>query len=272
MLSTPTRATAQLVTWHLTDSALPTGGFAHSAGLETFIQSDEVCDAESFARWLHGYLRQASYNEALAVRLAAELAAECAPAAGDAAPQTGVEPQAGAGPGADAEPQAGAASASVTDAVDRLRQLDQLLHACQTARQVRASMNSMGKRWSRIAAIVAPDAPLVAAYKQALDSGQMHGNPGIAAGLVLAAEGVPAAEAVSAYLMQMANSMTQNAIRAIPLGQDTGQRVLVSAYPAVMEAAEATMRRTVADLGVVAPLLEIAQFQHEALRSRMFMS
>ena len=75
-----------------------------------------------------------------------------------------------------------------------------------------------------------------------------------------------------AYLMQMANSMTQNAIRAIPLGQDAGQRVLVDSYHVVEEAAARTMLNTIADLGVVAPRLEVAQMAHESLRSRMFMS
>lgn len=81
-----------------------------------------------------------------------------------------------------------------------------------------------------------------------------------------------AREAVTAYLMQMANSMTQNAIRAIPLGQDAGQRVLVQAYPAITQAAQMTMAHDVSDLGVVAPRLEVAQMAHESLISRMFMS
>lgn len=133
-------------------------------------------------------------------------------------------------------------------------------------------MNSMGKRWSRVAAIVADDDPLVLAYRDKLNARELAGNPGIAAGLVLAATGLPAEEAVRAYLMQMANSMTQNAIRAIPLGQDAGQRVLVDSYHVVEEAAARTMLNTIADLGVVAPRLEVAQMAHESLRSRMFMS
>ena len=150
--------------------------------------------------------------------------------------------------------------------------LDRLVHACQTPKQVRTSMNSMGKRMSRVAAIIAPEDPLVSHYKKSLTDRSLHGNPGIAAGLVLGSVGVGAREAVTAYLMQMANSMTQNAIRAIPLGQDAGQRVLVQAYSAITQAAEMTMEHDVSDLGVVAPRLEVAQMAHESLISRMFMS
>ncbi|STC69237.1 urease accessory protein UreF [Corynebacterium pilosum] len=239
MQSTPTSRRAQLVVWHLTDSALPTGGFAHSAGLETYVQADEVHNPETYGEWLHGYLRQASFNDALAVKLAVQLHSS---------------------------------SKSDEEKLELLEQLDTMLHAAQTPKQVRTSMNSMGKRMSRVAAIVAPEDLLVTEYEKAITARTMHGNPGIAAGLALAASGVGEREAVDAYLMQLANSMTQNAIRAIPLGQDAGQRVLVGAYSTIERAGDMTMEHTLADLGAVAPRLEVAQMQHEALRSRMFMS
>lgn len=239
MQSIPTSRRAQLVVWHLTDSALPTGGFAHSAGLETYVQADEVHNPETYGEWLHGYLRQASFNDALAVKLAVQLHSS---------------------------------SKSDEEKLDLLKQLDTMLHAAQTPKQVRTSMNSMGKRMSRVAAIVAPEDLLVTEYEKAITARTMHGNPGIAAGLALAASGVGEREAVDAYLMQLANSMTQNAIRAIPLGQDAGQSVLVGAYSTIERAGDMTMEHTLADLGAVAPRLEVAQMQHEALRSRMFMS
>lgn len=239
MQNTPTNPLAELAVWHLTDSALPTGGFAHSAGLEIYIQSEEVHDPETYGSWLAGYLRQSSYNDALALRLAYQLHSSGQP---------------------------------LDEATESLRELDQLVHACQTPKQVRASMNSMGKRMSKVAKIVDDQDPLVVAYEQGIASRTMHGNPGIAAGLVFSASGVAEETAVMAYIMQLANSMTQNATRAIPLGQDAGQRVLVQTYPVIKQAAEMTMQHTLADLGAVAPRLEIAQMQHESLRSRMFMS
>ena len=99
-----------------------------------------------------------------------------------------------------------------------------------------------------------------------------RGNPGIAFGLVLGAAGVEEYTAVEAYLMQLATSMVQNAIRAIPLGQDAGQRLLVGVYDWVSRYAAVTMEHTIHDLGVAAPDMEIAQMEHEFLHSRMFMS
>ncbi|EEI27380.1 urease accessory protein UreF [Corynebacterium glucuronolyticum] len=246
MQSTPTKPQeassserAQLVIWHLTDSALPTGGFAHSAGMETYIQSGAIDDADTFAEWLKGYLYQATFNDALAVRFAVELHNS---------------------------------TIGWDEKVARLNQLDRLLHATLTPKELRAAMQSMGKRMSKVARIVDADDMLVEEYDRGLRAREYKGNPGIALGLVLAAAGVDEYTAAKAYLMQLATSMVQNAIRAIPLGQDAGQRLLVGVYGLVTEFAQQAMEHTVHDLGVAAPDMEIAQMEHEFLRSRMFMS
>lgn len=238
MQSTPTNR-AQLVIWHLTDSALPTGGFAHSAGMETYLQRDVIHDAESFAHWLRGYLYQATFNDALAVRFAVELQN---------------------------------AKLEVAERVEKLRELDALVHATQTPKELRAAMQSMGRRMSKVAKIVDDEDPLVGEYDRGLRAREYKGNPGIAFGLVVAAAGVDERVAVEGYLMQLATSMVQNAIRAIPLGQDAGQRLLVGVYDLVSQFADVTLGHSFYDLGVAAPDMEIAQMEHEFLRSRMFMS
>ncbi len=45
--------------WQLADSAFPTGGFAHSSGLEAAWQCGEVRDRDGFRRFLHDSIRQA---------------------------------------------------------------------------------------------------------------------------------------------------------------------------------------------------------------------
>lgn len=239
MPHTTTSLRAKLITWHLTDSALPTGSFAHSAGLEFYIQSGQIHDAESYGRWLAAYLYQASFNEAFAVRLAIELATS---------------------------------ELSQEEKISQLTELDQMCHASQTPRQIRQSMNTMGKRMSRVVAITVPDDALIDEYAVGINENRNHGNPGIAAGLAFGAAGVSTVDGVHAYLLQMANSMTQNAIRAIPLGQDAGQRTLVAAYEHIERAGQLTMTHSTADLGVVAPAIEVSQMQHEGLHARMFMS
>ena len=38
--------------FQLCDTNLPTGGFSHSFGLETYIQEGQVHDQATFAKWL----------------------------------------------------------------------------------------------------------------------------------------------------------------------------------------------------------------------------
>src|SRR5699024_10345792 len=121
MPNIPTSRRAQLVIWHLTDSALPTGSFAHSAGLETYVQANHVHDAATFSQWLQGYLRQASYNDALAVKFAVWMAG---------------------------------AATSDGDKLKLVAELYAWLHAAYTSRHVRVTVISMCKWWARVAKIV----------------------------------------------------------------------------------------------------------------------
>lgn len=70
----------------------------------------------------------------------------------------------------------------------------------------------------------------------------------------------------------MAITLTQNAVRVIPLGQNAGQSVLTSVRGDVVRAAERVRTLTPLDFGAISPGLEIAQMRHERLRARMYMS
>src|SRR3954464_658604 len=65
----PAASGYQLALQQLTDSALPTGAFAHSLGFETYIERGVVRDEESFGRWLGAFVsQQLTYSDALAMR------------------------------------------------------------------------------------------------------------------------------------------------------------------------------------------------------------
>ncbi len=77
---------------------------------------------------------------------------------------------------------------------------------------------------------------------------------------------------LASYLFTAVTSLTQNAIRAIPIGQDAGQRVLLGTHPKIMDAVRRIQALDADDFGITAPGLEIAQMRHERQRVRMFMS
>ncbi|SLM89050.1 urease accessory protein UreF [Brevibacterium yomogidense] len=234
MPSTATDPAGLLTLIQLSDSALPTGSFSHSFGLESYLERGLVADAEGFAQWLRGYLHQMAFVDALAVRLTAEAA------------RTGDD--------------AG------------VRRTDHLLHAAAIPRQVRDAGTAMGLRMNRIAQVAFPHATAAARYRDAVEEGACHGHPALVFALVAHDAGLDARTSTTAYLMQLATALTQNAIRAIPLGQDAGQRVLAEARGTIPDIVEVVFTLEEHDLGASAPGLEIAQMQHETQRARMFMS
>lgn len=248
MLSSTTPHEPLLALLQLCDSALPTGAFAHTFGMETYLQRGTVHDEATFQEWLAQFVdHQLVYADGLAVRLAAESCA--APGSGS-----------GSGPGKD--PRAG---------IDFLIELDALMYAQALPSQVRQAGLTMGKRLLDIGRLSLPG-PCLESYAAQADAGTCHGHQAIAFGLIGTDHGVPATSLVSAYLFSTVTALMQNAVRGIPIGQNAGQRVLGVMRSHVTRAEARIAQLTLDDLGAVSPGLEIAQMQHETQRARMFMS
>jgi urease accessory protein len=218
----------RLALQQLTDSALPTGAFAHSFGFESYMERGLVHDEGSFAAWLAAFLgQQLTYSDALAIRFLYE----------------GVP----------------------------LEEVDEHLSAQLLPRQVREASTKMGGRLLEIGAEAFPS-PELEAYRALVSEGRAAGHQPLAFAVVARSLGVPLEEALAAYLFAAVTSLTQNAVRAIPLGQNAGQRVLRNAHDGVAAAVERVHTLTPDDFGAVSPGLEVSQMRHEKQRARMFMS
>lgn len=152
-----------------------------------------------------------------------------------------------------------------------LEEVDGLLSASLLPRQVREASVKMGGRLLEIGAEVFPSKDL-ALYRDLVTSGRAAGHQPLAFAVVARSLGVPLQEALAAYLFAAVTSLTQNAVRAIPLGQNAGQRLLRQAADDVAAAVERIPHLTPDDFGAVSPGLEISQMRHERQRARMFMS
>ena len=239
MPNTPTELggaglTGLLTVMQLSDSALPTGSFSHSFGMETYQQRGTVDSAASYTAWATGYLHQVAYTEGLAVRLTHE--------------------------------------AAVDDDHERIARIDQLLYAAAIPQQIRDAGTSMGQRMNTIVEVAIDETTALRNYRDAIEAHECHGHPGVVFALAAAAVDVSVRQAVAAYLMQLGTSLTQNAIRSIPLGQNAGQQVLTELRHVVPEVVDVVFILDEYDLGASAPGLEIAQMMHETQRARMFMS
>ncbi|MFB9651067.1 urease accessory protein UreF [Pseudarthrobacter oxydans] len=150
-------------------------------------------------------------------------------------------------------------------------ELDELLSASLLPRQVREASVKMGLRLLEIGAEVFPS-PELQLYRDLVATGRAAGHQPLAFAVVARSLGVPLPEALAAYLFAAVTSLTQNAVRAIPLGQNAGQRLLRQAADGVAAAVERIPHLTPDDFGAVTPGLEISQMRHERQRARMFMS
>lgn len=243
----------QLPLAQLCDSALPTGAFSHSFGLETYICEGVVDGEASFVSWLRALVStQLTFSEGLGLRLAFEAVA--------------------------------------ADDWEAIAHLDALLVAQAVPIQVRRAGVTMGRRMLTIARLALEGTDggrLLSRYAALIDTGNA-GDTGGTGGtkgsggcrshpaIVLAIAGyaleAPAAAVAAAYLQSSVISLTQNAVRAIPLGQDAGQRAIASVRGDVRAAVRRIGGLDEMDLGAAAPGIEISQMRHERQRARMFMS
>ena len=228
----------QLPLAQLCDSALPTGTFSHSFGLETYIYEGVVDGEASFVSWLRALVStQLTFSEGLGLRLAFE--------------------------------------AVVADDWEAIAHLDELFVAQAVPIQVRRAGVTMGRRLLTIArlALEGTDGDkLLSRYAALVDTEGCRAHPAIVLAIAGYALKAPPAVVTAAYLQSSVISLTQNAVRAIPLGQDAGQRAIASVRDDVRTAVRRIGGLDEMDLGAAAPGIEISQMRHERQRARMFMS
>jgi urease accessory protein len=84
--------------------------------------------------------------------------------------------------------------------------------------------------------------------------------------------GAPAREALLAFGFGWAENMVQAAVKAVPLGQTAGQRILAALADAIPAAVERALQTTDDARQAFAPMLAILSARHETQYSRLFRS
>lgn len=94
----------------------------------------------------------------------------------------------------------------------------------------------------------------------------------VAFALAAAQTGAPLREALLCFAFGWAENMVQAALKAVPLGQSAGQRILEALSQAIPEAIDAAMRLADSERQALTPMLAILSAQHETQYSRLFRS
>ncbi|HTI09427.1 MAG TPA: urease accessory protein UreF [Puia sp.] len=239
---------AALSLFQLSDPALPIGGYAHSGGLETYVQAGVVRDRETAEGFVREMLtKNLRYTDAALMALSY-----------------------------------GAASASDREG---LLEADVLCEAVKLPKEIRQASQKLGMRLMKIfQGMAGSDAGramadgvrkaghMLSTYGQALLAKQTPGHYCVAFGVCAAALGIGLREALTGFYYNAAAGMVTNCVKLIPMGQQDGQELLFSLQSLIGELVEKGMEPDKEGVGVCNPGFDIRCMQHEQLYSRLYMS
>ncbi len=216
------------------DALFPIGGYSHSQGLETYIQKGIVHDEASAATYIANKLRwNLAYTDLLGVKLAYE-------------------------------------RAQAHD-LNGLMQLEELLAASRLPMEQREASRKMGSRFAKTIEKLGLDLTgifteyLAARRKKPMTHCCIYG-------VFCAALAIGLEDALAHYLYSQTSAMVTNCVKAIPLSQSAGQKLLSSCYPLFQEILSSVQQWTEEDLCLSAPGFDLRGIQHERLYSRLYMS
>lgn len=217
----------------LASPALPVGGFSYSEGLEAAIDHGLVHDEASCTAWL--------LDQLLLTQARGDLAAI-----------------AQAVPAWQAQDHA------------RLQALNTWVLATRESSELRLQSVQMGRsllEWLRSLQVHSP-----ASAQDLQVLAELPPTYPLAYALALACTGAPLGQLLQACAFGWAENMTQAALKAVPLGQSSGQRMLAVLARAIPEAVHIALSRTDDTRQAFSPMLAILSARHETQYSRLFRS
>lgn len=221
----------------LASPALPVGGFSYSEGLESAVESGRVTGEADATVWLRDQLHLALARSDLAVCAKAFAAWQRGPA-GDIAAVT-----------------------VLNDWVTTTRE----------TRELRQQAQQMGRslvEWLKNRGADDGGDPRVAVLRALAPAPTWP----VAFALAAAQTGAGLRDAMLSFGFGWAEAMVQAALKAVPLGQSAGQRVLAALVADLPGAIDRATGLADTERQAFAPMLAILSAQHEAQYSRLFRS
>lgn len=149
----------------------------------------------------------------------------------------------------------------------RLKNLSQWVHASRETQEMRLQTEQMGRSlldWLRI-----QNKATEAALKLC---SELRPTYPIAMSLALSLANAPLDQALQAYAFGWAENMTQAALKAVPLGQVSGQKILARLAQEIPEAVQHAIALSDDERQAFCPMLAVMSARHETQYSRLFRS
>lgn len=218
----------------ISDSAYPTGAYAHSQGLEGMVEMNlfaSVPDAFLFLRDV--VIPAIAYADAPFFRHAYRAVRE--------------------------------------ENWQALWEADELCHALRLTRELRSASSSQGAQRVRIAAATL-SSPLLRELERALDDGKWKAALPVASGAVSAALSIPEGMALTGYLFQSVSGYVAALVKLLRIGQTKAQQWTAELGREGLRWLEQAERRQIREAGWLNPIIEIASARHETMYTRLFIS
>lgn len=212
--------------------AFPVGGFSYSHGLEWAIEDATVTDADGLRAWIGDVLGHGAGWSDAVIFFHTYRAAS-------------------------------SDAAGVTETND-------LAVALQPSKERRLESTAQGRAFLSTVVATWPNnrlAAMVGRFSQ--DTAIAYP---VAVALAAAAHTIPAGPAVNAYLGAFVANLVSAAVRAVPLGQSDGQRVIAALTPRIETVAHASASASLDCLGGSTWRADIASMKHETQYTRLFRS
>ena len=216
----------------LTSPTLPVGAYTYSQGLEWAVESGRIVGEDGAARWI-GDLLGAGVGQFEAPLLASQL--RC----------------------------------WANDNLDEIKRLDGEFLASRESAELRAETLQMGYSLKRLLADLCD--PLLSPIGERLADWTQVAFPTVWSAIAAAWEIDPLA-AVSGYLWSWAENQVMAALKAVPLGQAAGQRLLAGLGRQIPTVAVDARKLPETEWSNFTPAFAIACARHETQYSRLFRS
>ena len=217
----------------LASPALPIGGFSYSEGLEAAINAALVTTESEASHWLVQQLHLTQSRGDMAV-------------------------------------MAQALAAWTKDDLARLAALNQWVRTTRETSELRLQTEQMGRSLTEWLKNRYADEPALHARIQWL--AKQDASYPIAFSFAAHCTGAAARDALLAYAFGWAENMVQAALKAVPLGQSAGQRILARLTTEIPRAVEFALALPDHARQAFSPMLAILSAQHEHQYSRLFRS